>query len=84
MEVIIRVENTAISNGVAKGAKEYLDCVKKGVAVCDMGAGRLRNSNYLYHNEGFKNMTVIDTAFQIERLRHNINKNFKVYATVDF
>lgn len=59
--MIIKVENTAISNGVAQSVKNFID--KTVDPVLDYGAGKLRNAKYLVE-QGF-NVSVLDIPEQV-------------------
>ena len=74
--MIIRVENTAISNGVSKSAIELERLLDTNDHGLDFGAGKLRNSYYL-QSKGI-DVSIVDTPLQIERI------NFKGYKTAIF
>lgn len=64
----IKVENTAISNGVSSSCKILKDTIinrRDLVSVLDYGCGRLRNTRYL--SDICCNISVIDTKAQIEK-----------------
>lgn len=61
--MIIKVENTAISNGVAQSVKSNVDIVKS--PVLDYGAGKLRNSKFLVE-KGFS-VSVLDIPEQVAK-----------------
>lgn len=72
---MIKVENTAISNGYSKSAK-LLGENTEIKNILDYGCGRLRNSFYLI-NKG-KKLTIIDTPFQLENIKDLITKDISI------
>lgn len=58
--MLIKVENTAISNGVAQSVKSFDKTVSP---ILDYGAGKLRNAKYLIE-KGF-NVSVLDIPEQV-------------------
>lgn len=61
--MIIKVENTAISNGVAGSVKDFLPYIEE--PILDYGAGKLRNAKFLVE-EGYK-VSVLDVAKQVAK-----------------
>lgn len=68
MTPIISVEKTAITNGIAKSAKDLFAELSHGSSVLDYGAGKLRNTIFL--NNYFK-VDVIDTPIQCKDMIHS-------------
>lgn len=63
--MIIRVENTAISNGISKSTMLLQESIEKEDEILDYGAGKLRNAYFLL-SHGWK-VAILDTKLQIER-----------------
>lgn len=63
-KVLINVEKTAISTGVAYSARLLLNDYKEGYRILDFGAGRLRNIKFL-QKEQLRNISIIDTKKQV-------------------
>lgn len=61
--MIIKVENTAISNGVAGSVKDFLPYIEE--PVLDYGAGKLRNAKFLVE-KGYK-VSVLDVTNQVAK-----------------
>lgn len=59
----IKVENTAITNGVSSSVKSFLHLMKE--PILDYGAGKLRNSKFLV-SEGYK-VSVLDIEKQVKK-----------------
>lgn len=59
----IKVENTAITNGVSKSVKENMEMIKS--PILDYGAGKLRNARYLVE-QGYC-VSVLDIPAQISK-----------------
>lgn len=64
--MLIKVENTAIVNGVSTSAKRIVQENNINKTVIDYGCGKLRNCIYL-DNKGF-NVAIYDTETQINTL----------------
>lgn len=76
----IKKENTAISTGTSIGTKYIALKVNKNIKILDYGAGKLRNSTYLFEN-GFKDITLIDSKEQIakwDNLKYNFDKIYSI------
>lgn len=73
----IKVENTAISNGVATSVKKFLDTLNS--PVLDYGAGKLRNAKYLA-KMGFE-VSVLDTTLQVNKWSNEDKSLFKEVFT---
>lgn len=74
--MIIKSENTAISQGVAYSAQQIGLLENKTAKVLDFGCGKLRNFLYL-KKLGFENLVGYDIPVQIQ-------KNFKKYSKQNF
>lgn len=75
----IKKEKTAISIGYSKGAGYISSKASKDIEILDYGAGRLRNALYLLE-EGFNNITVIDTKEQIKNWYKHKEKFKEIYS----
>lgn len=73
----IKLENTAIRNGISKSVIDYID-TKENLNILDYGFGKLRNSKYL--KKLGHNVSVLDTPTQIEKNKKELHE-FKVYST---
>ena len=72
---MIKVENTAISNGHSKSAKLLAENTKIE-NILDYGCGKLRNSFYLI-NRG-KKITIIDTPLQLKNIEKLITNEISI------
>lgn len=67
--MLIKVENTAIVNGVSTSAKRIVQENNIDKTIMDYGCGKLRNCIYL-DNKGF-DVAIYDTETQINALHVN-------------
>ena len=76
----IKKERTAISTGNSRGAGYISSKASRDIEILDYGAGRLRNSLYLLE-QGFENISLIDTKEQIKNWDKHKNKFKEIYST---
>lgn len=80
MNFTINREKTAISIGYSKGARYISYQSNKDIRILDYGSGRLRNALYLLE-EGFYNISLVDTKEQIKNWNTHKEKFKNVYDT---
>lgn len=73
--IIIRPENTAITNGVSSSTKMIIHNYDNSNSILDYGCGKLRNSKKLLENNF--NVSILDTEYQIKRIKLEELKQYK-------
>lgn len=66
MEYCIKVENTAINNGISKSTKLLINDLNEQDYILDYGCGLLRNTKEIYKYN--KNIDILDTSIQIKKI----------------
>ncbi|PLS19561.1 hypothetical protein CVD28_03850 [Bacillus sp. M6-12] len=77
----IQPENTAITTGVSKSAKELERQSNKEDRILDYGSGKFRNSKYL--KEKGLHVSVLDTDFQIQKATEEDKESFEDIFTLE-
>ena len=78
MGYIIKSEKTAIVTGVSKSTEYILNNIDNSkVKILDYGAGKLRNAKCL-KEKGY-NISVLDTAIQVDSWKSEDKKLFNIY-----